>query len=131
MKIVDNREPLLAAGGAAPYRITAPGVPPIDAHVSHLIKTILTHPLMTVDNMADSHHGFRVLEMVLDEDPPPELKFEDADHAWLLKKVDVLAPAILKLMAQRFRDALEPMSVADKKGARKGEKDDGEAPAEA
>ena len=123
MKIVDNREPLLAPNNKDRYTIQfEKDQPSLEAHVSHFIKLLVQQ--MLVDNMADSQHGLKVLDLVEDhESPPKRLEFEDADYTWLVKKVDSAAPKIFGLMAQRFRDALEPMSVADKKAARNGKQD--------
>ncbi len=124
VKIVDNRKPLPALGTGEPYKIQfAADGPAFEAHVSHFVKLLVKQT--PVDTMADVDHGLKVLELVNNDDAPPErLEFEDADYAWLVKKADSTAPRIFGLMARRFRDALELMSVADKKAARNGKKSD-------
>lgn len=127
MKQVDNSKPLLAPGSTESYTIAwNEGDAPQPAYPSDMLRLLLNRA--PVKTMADSHHSLRVFDAIKPdkEDVVPKvLKFEDADHAWLLKAVEDAAPAALGIMAFRLKDALAPMSVKERKAARNGIKDEG------
>lgn len=120
MKQVDNSEPLLAPGSDKAFMITSDGEEDRPAYPSDMIRLLLSRA--PVKTMADSHHSLRVFDVIkadAEDVTPDVLKFEDADHAWLLKAAEIEPPP-LGLMASRLKDALQPMSVSERKTKRNG-----------
>ena len=121
MKQIDNSEPLRAPGSAKSYMIqwgNDGGEKP--AYPSDMLRVFLNRA--PVKTMADSLHALRILDLIEpgeDDVTPDVLKVEDADHAWLLKAVEEAGPAAVGIIASRLKDALQPMSVSDKRAAKK------------
>lgn len=121
---IDNSEPLLAPGSAKPYMlIQEEDGSRTPAYPSEMIRLLLQRA--PVKTMADSHHALRVYDVIKADDEgvtPAVLKFEDADHAWLLKSVEEAGPVALGVMAARLKDALQPMSVSERRKAKSQKK---------
>lgn len=120
MKQIANTT-MIAPGADKPFTITMEeGVPPKDARVSDLVRLLVQR--LPVKTMAEAEYGVRVLDATPRDEAGEILNLEDADYSWLMKMVDEEAPKLLGLMAVRLRDALQPMSVAERKEQRNGAK---------
>lgn len=94
-----------------------------DARPSDLIGVLVRQ--IPVETMGDADHGAQLLDMLRGE-VGDVLNIEKADHEWLMKKVKAQAPKVFGLTAKRFEDALQPMSVAEKRKAKAKDKEPGD-----
>ena len=117
MKQIDNVT-LLAPGSKEPFTIAYAEGDVRDATVGDLIRHLVRN--MPVERMEDAQHGVRLLDLLPHEGQEKVLNIEDADLAWLNGKVETLGPKVIGLMAARLKEALHPMSVAERKKVKEG-----------
>ena len=115
MKKIDNTAKMVNPHTNDTLLITDEDGKQRDARPTDLIKLVVKDA--PVKTMADANHGSRLLDL-LRGDVGDVLELEEADYAWLLSTVKAAAPQLLGLVAQRFEDALQPMSVAERKEKR-------------
>lgn len=112
MKEIDNATAILNAEGSAPFLVGFDDDrADVDAYVTDLICVLVRN--MPVTTMKDSEHGIRLLEQLREGRPDYRaevVELEDADHAWLVAAVDTHGPLVLRLMASRVKEALEPIN---------------------
>ena len=119
MKQIDNTLKVINPITGEPQQFVGEDEETRDARPSDMIGVLVRQ--IPIETMDDSDHGAQLLDM-LRGDIGDVLNIERADHEWLMKKIKAFGPKVFSLAAKRVEDALQPMSVSERKEAKAEEK---------